>query len=177
MQETWVRSQLWKDSICCGPTERMHHGYWAYVLQLLKSAHPRTWETEKPPQWEALTQQCRVDPAHLTQKKPTQNNSQRRPSTVNKKMNKQINSKKRHILLKTLVVLQNQTICAVFTGIHPIQLQSWGFYDTWNFSNLKAYLAHGTIIYFFHIWKKNTVSVRTFQWRLSTKKQKFPGFC
>ena len=150
MQGTWVRSQLWKDSICCGPAEPMHHNYWACVLQILKSAHPRTCETEKP---------RNEKPLHSNEEQTLLTSTRRSPLTTTIKEDpaqskiKWINKKivKRDIVSSNLVVLQNQTVCAVFTGIHPIQLQSWGFYDTWNFSNLKAYLAHGTIIYFFLI--------------------------
>ena len=44
-----------EDSTCCGKTKPMRHNYWARLLQLLKSAHSKTFalQHKKPPQWEA----------------------------------------------------------------------------------------------------------------------------
>ena len=52
MQEMWVRSVVPEDPTHPGATKHVHnywacapeprnHNYWAYVLQLLKSVHPR----------------------------------------------------------------------------------------------------------------------------------------
>ena len=84
MQETWVRSVVPEDPTYPGATKRVHnywacapeprnHNYRAYVLQLLKSVHPRARASrgEKPPQWEARTWQLQP-PLIAIKEKPAQ---------------------------------------------------------------------------------------------------------
>ena len=95
MQETWVRSLIWKDTTCRGAAESMcqnfwwtyaletrTHDYWARVLQLLKLTLPRARALQqgKPPQREAWAPQRESSP-HSPQLENACE-QQRRPGTV-----------------------------------------------------------------------------------------------
>ena len=70
MQGTWVRALVWEDPIWRGATKPVHHNSWACTLEpashnyWARTPRARAPQQEKPPQWEALTQQRRAAPAH-----------------------------------------------------------------------------------------------------------------
>ena len=78
MQGTRVWSLAWEHSTCHGAAEPVYHYWactlepgshnWAYVLQLLKTAHPRAQapQQEKPQQWGTRASQLESCP-HLPQ--------------------------------------------------------------------------------------------------------------
>ena len=47
VQGSWVRSLVWKDSICRGATKPMHHNFWACTLEPLL-CNERSHHNEKP---------------------------------------------------------------------------------------------------------------------------------
>ena len=85
MQETQVRSVIWKDPTCCWAAKPVGHNYWGCALE---PGSCNYWacapQQEKPPQWEAHTphlrrsphspqseksMHCNKDPEHLTMNK------------------------------------------------------------------------------------------------------------
>ena len=116
MHGTWVRALAWEDPTCHRATKPMHHNYWATtqlspralepvshnywacVPQLLKPACPRAraLQQEKPPQWEARTQQQRVAHARRNQRKPAHSNGD--PTQPKIKIKNKLKRKKKDIL-------------------------------------------------------------------------------
>ena len=80
IQGTWVWSLVREDPTCCRATKPM-------CPQLLRPTHPKACapQQEKPPQWEARTPQLESSPVCHKQRKPTQRNESRRPSTAKNK--------------------------------------------------------------------------------------------
>ena len=63
MQETQVRSLIWEDPTCHGPTKPVHHNFWACALETraattkARAPRARALQQEQPPKWEAPTPQ------------------------------------------------------------------------------------------------------------------------
>ena len=96
MQETWVQFLVQEDPTCCGATKLVHHdyvacapepgnhNYWAHLLQLLKSAHSKTFalQHKKPPQWKAHAPQLKSSPCVLKESYKTEWHTHTRCSSV-----------------------------------------------------------------------------------------------
>ena len=65
VQETWVRSLIWEDSICQVATKPVHCNYWACALDTKSCNYPHSrahpLQQEKPPQWET----CPLQPERV----------------------------------------------------------------------------------------------------------------